>query len=160
MERPHRSLWHAALLVGFLVFPSGLSADASHAQAPYVLPETVKSWLEHGQAVSFLDVREADEFHAGHIPGARNIPHDQVPGLSGELPHNQPIVVYCIHSAHRAPEAAKALRAQGFDNAYVMEGGIVAWDAGGQPIRASDLTRQPKILPLTNRCADKEKPPS
>ncbi len=119
----------------------------------YVEVQTARQWVAHG-AVTFLDVRAADEFAAGHLPGAINIPHDQVQTLAEQLPHEQPIVVYCIHSAHRAPDAAKRLKALGFGNAYVLEGGIVAWEAGGQTIQANDLAATPTILPMTSRCAE------
>ncbi len=39
------------------------------AHAPYVTPAEVKAWQEGGKAIFFLDVREADEFEAGHLPG-------------------------------------------------------------------------------------------
>ena len=47
------------------------------------------------------------------------------PSLVGQLPIDWPIVTYCIHSAHRAPEAAKMLRGLGFQSAYVLEGAFL-----------------------------------
>jgi len=108
--------------------------------------------MEEEKPVTFLDVREADEFAAGHLPGAINIHYDQVASRADQLPHEHPIVIYCIHSAHRAPEAAKSLQALGFDNVWVLEGGIVAWQAEGLSIHAADLAKPPTILPLTKRC--------
>lgn len=139
--------------LAFLTVAPGGLADSGTTTPPYVDAKTVKAWLDEGRTVLFLDVREPDEFTAGHLPGAVNISHEEVAGLASELPHHEPIVLYCIHSAHRAPEAAKRLRALGFDNAYVLEGGIVAWQAGGLSIRASDLASLPTILPKTDRCA-------
>ncbi len=132
--------------------------DAPRPQAAYVDTATVKTWLAEGRPITFLDVREADEFAAGHLPGARNIPHDQVASIANELPHDQPIVVYCIHSAHRAPEAAKTLRGLGFANATVLEGGIVAWQAGGMGTRPGVLPQAPPILPVRSRCQYKTAP--
>ena len=146
-----------------LGLPLSLAAEPSESEASpslYVTPRTVQGRLAQGQRVTFLDVREPDEFAAGHLPGALNIAHDRVASLIDRLPHDQPVVVYCIHSTHRAPEAVKTLRAHGMANAVVLEGGIVAWEAGGAMILASDTTRSPTILPLTERCADKGKPPS
>lgn len=131
------------------------AADPTEPQlrrAPYVTPATVKAWLTAEQSVVFLDVREADEFAAGHLPGAINIHYDQIASRADQLPHEHPIVIYCIHSAHRAPEAAKSLQALGFDNVSVLEGGIVAWQADGLTIQTSDLARAPTILPKTERC--------
>ncbi len=140
-----------------------LAAAAVHAEEPssvsesvYVAPATVRGWRESGRAVFFLDVREADEFEAGHLPGAKNIVWTEVTSLTGQLPKDRPIVAYCIHSAHRAPEATKTLRKFGFTNAYVLEGGIVAWQAGGLAIRAADLAKKPTILPVSERCKVKQ----
>lgn len=133
--------------------------QASRDRPPYVSPATVQHWHTEGRAITFLDVREADEFTAGHLAGAINVPAADVASLADRLPHDQPIVVYCIHSAHRAPEAAQTLRHLGFHNAYVLEGGIVAWQAGGLTILASDYTTRPVILPKTERC-EQVGPPS
>ncbi len=146
-----------ALLVALgilVVLPAGRAQAEQHLEVSYVTPETVKDWLGRELPVFFLDVREADEFAAGHLPGAVNVRSADVVGKMDDLPHDRPIILYCIHSAHRAPEAARTLRQKGFDNAHVLEGGIVAWQAGGMTIRASDLTRAPTILPLTERCTE------
>ena len=142
-----------ALCLPLTAFPATEDSPAS-ARPQYVAPTTVKTWLDNGQAVTFLDVRERDEFVAGHLPGAINIRYTDVGILASSLPHDQPIVLYCIHSTHRAPQAAKALQALGFANASVLEGGIVAWQADGLTLRASDLAQLPTILPLTERCAE------
>ena len=76
-----------ALAQGFLVTCTGLFIASAAAWAdtrsdpsapPYVSPATVKVWIEEGKRLVFLDVREADEFAAGHLPGAINIVYDQV----------------------------------------------------------------------------------
>ena len=134
------------------------SQESSETRATFVSPEVAKAWLEQGRSITLLDVRASDEFVAGHISNAINIHYDQVASLADRFPHDQPIVVYCIHSAHRAPEAAKTLRQLGFQNAYVMEGGIVAWQAAGFPIQASDPAKAPTILPKTERCSAAAKP--
>ena len=147
------------LLSGFLVAETGWAEKHRvPSSVSYVSPTTVKARLEAGQPVTFLDVREADEFTAGHLPGARNIAYDQVASLADQLPHDGLIVVYCIHSTHRAPVAARTLKQLGFNNVYVLEGGIVAWQASGLTIRASDLAQMPSILPFTERCSDKTTP--
>jgi len=148
-----RILWLVSVALFLLVASVGAEEARESVGVPYVSPATVKAWFDEGRFVTFLDVREPDEFVAGHLPGALNIVYDQVAVLMDELPHDEPIVLYCIHSAHRAPEAAKTLRQRGFQNVYVLEGGIVAWQAGGLTIRASDLAQAPTILPKTERCA-------
>lgn len=147
--------WFAVAV--FLAAAAGPAEEtASVSESVYVTPAAVKGWQHEGQSIVFLDVREQDEFEAGHLPGAKHIVYSEVGSMAGQLPHDRPIVTYCIHSAHRAPEAANTLRALGFANAYVLEGGIVAWHAGGLTLRAADLAKAPTILPYADRCATKK----
>ena len=97
----------------------------------------------------------ASRYHALSV--AVNIPYDQVVSLTRTLLHDQPIVVYCIHSTYRAPEAARTLQAAGFGQVFVLEGGIVAWQVAGFTIQAEDLAKAPTILPDTARCSNKPK---
>ncbi len=150
-----------SLVVSFAVAPGSASADDHGNDASvYVSVEETKEWLSKDPAPLFLDVREKDEFKAGHLPGALNILYTDVTGMTDQLPKDRPIVTYCIHSAHRAPQAAATLRKLGFTNAYVMEGGIVAWEAGGQTIEASSPGQSAGILEKSDRCQIVPKPES
>ena len=62
-----------------------------------------------------LDVRNLDEFNSGHLPGAVNIPYDQVAGRVSELgsDKNREIVVYCAVGG-RSFKAMNDLKAAGF----------------------------------------------
>ena len=74
-----------------------------------------------------LDVRRPDEFAAGHIPGAINVPNESI-GTDAipELPDkSQLILVYC-RSGRRSKEASEKLVAQGYTN-IVEFGGILDW---------------------------------
>ena len=63
-----------------------------------------------------LDVRNADEFGQGHIPGAVNIPVDSIERISGKVKKKDtPIYSYCLSGA-RSGRAAAALRALGYTN--------------------------------------------
>jgi rhodanese-related sulfurtransferase len=161
MSTPTRRISGLLLLIIGLGAPNLLAAEPTPANAEervdatgvsFVAPTLVKTWLDAGQAVTFLDVRQADEFVAGHIANAINIHYDLAASVADQLSHNQPIVTYCIHSAYRARVAAKTLSERGFTNVFVLEGGIVAWQADGLTIRATDLAQAPKILPKTERC--------
>lgn len=77
-----------------------------------------------------LDVREPEEWDAGHAPGALHIP-------LGQLPQRRPepgrrIVVVC-RSGRRSAEATRALMAWGYD-AVNLAGGMQAWAAAGLPV--------------------------
>jgi rhodanese-related sulfurtransferase len=80
-----------------------------------------------------LDVREDDEWAAGHAPVATHLPLGRL-GEIEERPgsHHAPIVVIC-RSGNRSTSAAAALMQAGYD-AVNMAGGMRAWAQAGQPI--------------------------
>jgi rhodanese-related sulfurtransferase len=82
-----------------------------------------------------LDVRTSAEFTSGHVPGAVNIPLDQLPARLGELPkdHEAIVVVYC-KVGQRGGLGFAMLRQFGFVNAKNMVGGFDAWKAAGLPV--------------------------
>lgn len=94
------------------------------------------------EADVLLDVREADEFHAGHIPGAVNIPRgllefklSSTPELSAR---DLKIVLYCKTSG-RAALAACALHDMGYLQVQSIEGGFDAWSAAGKTVVTPSL---------------------
>lgn len=87
--------------------------------------------------VLVLDVRPEAEYAAGHIPGAVNVPHDQLAARLAELPVNAEIVAYCRgRYCVFAPDAVRLLRAHGYV-AWPLEGGLPDWRLSGRPITAS-----------------------
>src|SRR5204863_1123340 len=84
--------------------------------------------------VVVLDVRPPEEFAAGHLPGAVNIPIDQLESRLGKLPRRKEIVAYC-----RGPyclmsfEAVEKLRKRGL-KARRLENGFPEWRAAGLPV--------------------------
>ncbi|MCR4266836.1 metalloregulator ArsR/SmtB family transcription factor [Nitratireductor sp. ZSWI3] len=87
--------------------------------------------------VTVLDVRPLDEFEAGHLPGAVNIPLSELEARLAELDPDQEIVAYC-----RGPwcvlsfEAVAALRARGF-KVRRLEDGLPEWRAAGLPVEGA-----------------------
>ncbi len=73
-----------------------------------------------------IDVRTPIEYEGGHIPGAENVPVDQLPGAAGVWDREVPIAVYCL-SGERSANAAGYLTAQGFTRVYDLGGGIGSW---------------------------------
>ncbi len=86
--------------------------------------------------VAVLDVRPAEEFAAGHVPGALNIPLDQLEKRMRELPKRKEIVAYC-----RGPfclmsfEAVHLLRRKGL-KARRLENGLPEWRLAGLPVES------------------------
>ena len=82
----------------------------------------------------FLDVRERQEWDAGHIPGAVWIPKGELEGrVDRELPdRGRSVIVYCAVGA-RSALAAQTLRERGYAKAVNLAGGFVDWQRGGLP---------------------------
>ncbi|NLY26372.1 MAG: sulfurtransferase [Alcaligenaceae bacterium] len=89
------------------------------------------------QADLLIDVREPDEYRAGHVPGAVNIPRGLLEFRMSSTPEYEPrdkkIVIYCKTSG-RAALAAVALHDMGYLSVHSIAGGIDAWEAAGKPV--------------------------
>lgn len=78
--------------------------------------------------VAVVDVRTPEEFATGHVPGAVNIPHDQMAARHGEIgPPSTPVLLYC-RSGRRSGIAAGTLAEKGFTAVWDM-GTYQAWVA-------------------------------
>jgi len=78
-----------------------------------------------------VDVRTSYEYAGAHIPGAVNVPIDQLPQAAAKWNKNQPIVVYCATGA-RSANALAYLSANGFRKLYDLTGGMTAWNGQTQ----------------------------
>jgi rhodanese-related sulfurtransferase len=99
-----------------------------------VSPHEAQQMIDAGALL--LDVREADEWDAGHAPDAQWIPVGDLQARMGELPADGPIVAIC-RSGGRSRAVAEALVAAGFDVVNV-DGGMRAWVVDDFPIVAAD----------------------
>ncbi|HSK91614.1 MAG TPA: rhodanese-like domain-containing protein [Euzebyales bacterium] len=90
------------------------------------------------EGATVLDVRRADEWDAGHAPGAVHIPLDQLVARCGELADGGPVIAVC-HSGGRSARATMWLQRQGYD-AVNLDGGMVAWARAGGPVVRDDGT--------------------
>ena len=92
-------------------------------------------------AVTVLDVRTEDEFNIAHIPGAINIPIQQLSARLSEIPEEQEVIAYCRGAyCVFAYEAVLLLRNNGI-NARRLESGYPEWKADGLPIEQSSSDR-------------------
>jgi phage shock protein E len=88
---------------------------------------------KHADHVFVLDVRSPEEFSEGHVPGAVNVPYDQIAARIAEVPKNKDVVLYC-RSGRRAGIAAEVLAANGYSRLSHLEGDMPGWIAQGRPV--------------------------
>lgn len=84
----------------------------------------------------FVDVRPVEQFKAGGIPQARNIPLDTLEAHVGSLPKDKPIILVDARG-REGSRALAELRKHGFDRVSCLEGGMDTWAAGGMPLKKS-----------------------
>ncbi len=87
------------------------------------------------QAITLIDVRSIEEFQAGHIAHALNIPHQQILANPNSvlLTKDQPIVLYC-RSGRRAKLVEQVLVDAGYRNIKLLQGDMLAWLESGLPV--------------------------
>ncbi len=119
-----------------VIAPTGPLADAPAEQGTFrtVDASALKTSLDGGKVPVLLDVRTAQEFGQGHIPGARNIPIQELERRVGELDpwRGQEVWLVC-RSGSRSAKASELLAKRGW-NAVNVDGGTEAWVAAGNRV--------------------------
>jgi glyoxylase-like metal-dependent hydrolase (beta-lactamase superfamily II)/rhodanese-related sulfurtransferase len=117
--------------------------DEAARQVPFMTMEELRRRIESGTpGVAILDVREADAYAAGHVPGAIHLPRGQLE-LRADAAFPDPtvrIVTYC-EFGKISTIAAATLRSMGFRGAIALDGGIRAWREAGHPIEPAGSAR-------------------
>jgi phage shock protein E len=139
LNRSHLSSFVVLLLAASLVTVGCAEADEVANEQANEKPD-VQEISQHGllssppNDVLILDVRTPGEFGEGHVPGAVNIPHNELATRLSELnsSSDRPIVLYC-KSGRRADMAAKVLQGAGYTDLHHLTGDMNAWKAAGLP---------------------------
>lgn len=100
-------------------------------------PEELGRRLDADPELVVLDVRDPDEFAAGHVPGSVNIPYGELPGRLGEVPSGPTIATICS-GGKRSGLAASILQRKGIGPLiHVAHGGVATWRRLGRPVEGS-----------------------
>ncbi|WP_405740020.1 rhodanese-like domain-containing protein [Streptomyces sp. NBC_00028] len=100
--------------------------------------------LLRDRTAALIDVRETDEFRAGHAPGAHHVPLSRI--ATAPLPDTaRPLVLIC-RSGNRSRQAAALLAARGVEAVDVI-GGMRDWAARGLPVEGTGLPGEDTGLP-------------
>lgn len=100
--------------------------DTGTAQVPLVSADEVAARIAAQRPLNLIDVREPQEYDIAHIAGSQLIPLAELGQRLEELDPGQHYVITCHHGG-RSVQAWRLLRAAGFDELEVLEGGVNAW---------------------------------
>jgi len=117
---------------GLLLWP-GIAAGTRSG----VTPDVAVQLINRERAV-VVDVSESDEFAAGHIVGARNVPVGQLQQRLPEVVKNKalPLILVCASGA-RAQRCLGTAKSLGYEKAVVLGGGLRAWKDANLPVERS-----------------------
>jgi len=118
------------LLVGFILFIiiknviiNGIKSES---------PIQIMNYL-YNPGYMFIDVRDKDEFFAGHIPKSVNIPFSQISSLLKQIPNDKQLII-ASKSSKRSKKAISFLKDKGYDQLINLKGGLLAWQQAGYPL--------------------------
>jgi rhodanese-related sulfurtransferase len=119
----------AAVLILVIVFEVRARAEGLAA----VSPQDAIRLMNRGAVV--IDLRPAEQFAAGHLSGARRMDGDQILKAGDTLKKykQKPLILY-DESGSLGTTAARQLKAQGFEHAFNLRGGLAAWRSDNLPL--------------------------
>ena len=123
-----------------LVLPLGAVAGETYLSQG-LTPAELQERLASDHAPLVVDVRKPIEFGIGHIPGAVNIPVEQLEARLGEVSDADGVLIYCINGS-RTRQAEPLLFTNDIDPVYHLEGTFQAWIQGGFPIEKGGVVKK------------------
>ncbi len=125
--------------LGLLLLGAVVASACQHpsTQVGSIAAADLAQRVASGKAPVVLDVRTPAEFAAGHIPGAINIPHDELAARLSEIPaaKTTEIVVHC-QAGGRAAKAEAVLAQAGYTDVLDLQGHMSGWAQQGLPLKS------------------------
>lgn len=121
-------------IAAFTVATVAHADDSTQATPKIDQAALLKRIEKKDPSMVILDVRTPEEYAAGHIPGAINIPYTHLPVRISEIPDagDKDVVVYCAVGV-RAERGASRLRENGFTRLLHLDGDMKMWREKNQP---------------------------
>ena len=121
-------------LIDNIVLVAVVLISGGFLSEPYIRKRSMGPSLSNEEAIDYinkknafiLDVRATKDFKRGAIAGSKSIPIDGFEGRVNEVPKDRPVIVVDTVTTSSL-KAAKVLRAQGYKDVFVLEGGIKGW---------------------------------
>lgn len=121
------------LLAAAAFLPRLVKQLRSKPSIKWLQAQALNNALPKDNSLIIVDVRGIDEFRGplGHIPTAINIPIDTLAQRTGELGPDKPTIVLVCKTDKRSSRAAQLLASEGYDDLYILQGGMEAWHKAG-----------------------------
>jgi rhodanese-related sulfurtransferase len=115
-------------VIALLVIPKGGTTSAGSVAGPTGVQDVSAADFQKAVDAGYqlIDVRTAQEYAQGHIPGAVNIPIDVLPASVAQIDKSKPVALYCASGA-RSLNAKQFLAAQGYSTVINLAQGIASW---------------------------------
>jgi rhodanese-related sulfurtransferase len=114
------------LLAGLLLVCLAVQTSADDLLSPGMEPARLMELLDSEQAPLVVDLRAPVEYRIAHIPGAINIPLDDLEARIDELRNPNGVLIYCLNGA-RTRQAEPILYAHNVENIYHLKGTLQTW---------------------------------
>ena len=126
---------HAGLLAAAGMLVAGLALAGEPAASPPTMTQAqlLEQQAKRAERLFVLDVRTPEEFAQGHVPGAVNVPLDQLGARLAAVPRDREVVIYC-RTGRRSQLAADLLAANGYTRLRHLEGDMQGWVEKGRPV--------------------------
>jgi len=121
------------ILIISLLLGASLASCTTKPVAGELIVSAPDAYQLYQNDVFVLDVRTPEEYQESHLPGATLIPVEELGARYGELPQNEPILVYC-RSGNRSLQAVYLLENAGFDRVHSVDRGIKNWIQNGYEV--------------------------
>lgn len=119
--------------LGLVIATLACAPKPKATQAPSIEPAALHALLAGEHAPRVIDVRSAAEYATGHIPGALNIPFEEIAERIVEVDTPNGVALYCMIGP-RARKGEAALRSSGYTEVLHIQGGLSAWKQQGLPV--------------------------
>lgn len=123
-----------------LLLAFSVVVQAADYMSPGLTPEQVLEKLDTDQAPLVVDVRKPAEFGVAHIPGAINIPVDEIEGRLNEFKSDNGVLIYCINGS-RTRQAEAILLGADVPGIYHLEGDFSGWIQGKHPFEKGGVKK-------------------
>ena len=95
--------------------------------------QTLISMTNQNRAL-IIDIRDSESFNAGHITASKNIPQNELTRRINEVTNIDKSVILVCDMGNISPNAGEALKKEGFEDIYLLKGGINQWRMDNLPL--------------------------